>query len=1368
MNDFEKIYTVIKTQYSCGVPYYNYGVCLYDELSQNYIQEGKLDLLKSVDYSNVPLNDIPVACNQPINTIITCSPPVLEINKPEPGFRLKFQNSAYLNDTLLLKSPSDYKETLFIMENTGANTCLKSVFLGQYISYDSSNNITWANSCSDTNNIVYESNKLKFIYSNLCINPKRYYASIPNNENLTLSSCSLNISVEKETPDMPLVIISDIISLSSISSISSIYISQNTIPTTMGNVIPTKYNVVVPSTLPTSVRTKVKISNVSALLLVMYYYQIINMEISTVYITKDKGKTWNVLPISYDNDRSITDISMSQDGKYILIIENNFFYYSSDFGNTFTSKLIDRIYSSGYLLNWSSDKKVTMSLDGRVQIAFINQMSVRIDNSNTLISLIQVSYDYGKTFIKSIFNYPFSDLILSKNGDILMVTIFDKNTLENTNIYLNNNSSYIFKIKTFDSRQEFQISNDSKNIYVLLENSIYYSNDYGITWKTNNLTSLFTKLYSLGITIKRSSKNLCISLSGKYVFILLSGLIGYSKDYGENFELFLIEDNTLNNTLIDWQGIDILPDGSQLILSDRENVYFLNTNESPDVLSINKQKIIFPSNEFKYLYNTNITYNRVLKSGREIFIIDDDRVSLYYGNIIVNLSNVPTTISSICITDKGIFYTIFNKIFDQNNKEVFSTSSNFVHITSNKQGNLFLALSTLIHISRDGFIWNTINLQSRKWVMGCISSEFNMFNAHTLSCIEEYGNVFVSRDSGLRWTANKEQNSYFWNSISMSNDGMIQIATCRENLPVVSYDYGLTFNSIKFDYNLKDLSGKYIRDFVDCSVSEDGIDFIAVCKNGQIIYSNKNTDWKIYGQYNYNRTELDLSDNYYIVNNTLYNSQFDFLTFRLFSTLTYIQPPAFLSPVTNNVLNSFESYSTSSSYNFILPYNNFKLPYNYTGKSNTYDAENKININAEYIEFVFPPGMMFKIDKFIINSGMIKGVITNKFNNIKNLRIMGSNDNVNYYEILNVTDNSTPFDLKKLVFVTRSNKYYNQFRIVLDGVINIGRLSYLSGISFEGVMNVSCANENIVSNDWKKVSFKSGNILLARDKLYIGTKQNMIFSNFRFMTLSNIVYSTNTTLTSDIFCENLTINSNVTLSTNGFRIFCTSKLINNGLIENNGIDGSKGLGGAINDNLQRTLGMGGNGGNGSTVIGVRALNGGSRQFCIVNSFGGNGGSRTSLGGTGGVCVVIQNQNALYNSLNAIAGKDASGNIIQGGAGGGGGEKGTTTNNGGGGGGGGGVIMICAYEIINNGFISANGGRGESFSTYSSSLLTGASGGGGGGGGTVIVVTSSFTNLTRILLNGGNSGTREFNTTSTTLSGGNGSRGNPGRIILVRV
>jgi len=99
MNDFEKIYTVLKTKYLCGNPYYEYGNCYYNNIIENYIQEGTLNLTKSVGYDNIKEQDIPLGCSQPVNIIITCSPPIQEIVKPPPGFRLNFQD--YIQMTII-------------------------------------------------------------------------------------------------------------------------------------------------------------------------------------------------------------------------------------------------------------------------------------------------------------------------------------------------------------------------------------------------------------------------------------------------------------------------------------------------------------------------------------------------------------------------------------------------------------------------------------------------------------------------------------------------------------------------------------------------------------------------------------------------------------------------------------------------------------------------------------------------------------------------------------------------------------------------------------------------------------------------------------------------------------------------------------------------------------------------------------------------------------------------------------------------------------------------------------------------------------------------------------------------------------------
>jgi hypothetical protein len=338
---------------------------------------------------------------------------------------------------------------------------------------------------------------------------------------------------------------------------------------------------------------------------------------------------------------------------------------------------------------------------------------------------------------------------------------------------------------------------------------------------------------------------------------------------------------------------------------------------------------------------------------------------------------------------------------------------------------------------------------------------------------------------------------------------------------------------------------------------------------------------------------------------------------------------------------------------------------------------------------------------------------------------------------------------------------------VLDGVITPGSQSSLSGIVFEGESKLFTSIDNTVSN-WKNVSLKDNNLLFVKDKVFIGSMENRIYTEFRSLNLTDVIISSNTTLTSDIFCRNLTVNSGITLNTNGFRIFCTLRLTNNGIISNSGVNGGFKL-----SNLIRPLGMGGNGGDGSLTTGVRSQAGVSNLNCVCDANGGSGGQLSGLNGSGGICNIIpQNYNILFNPLNAIVGKDNSGNIIQGGGGGGGGEKGGTgSSKGGSGGSGGGVIMICAKEILTEkGFISSIGGRGESLPSFTSSTARGSSGGGGGGGGVIILVTSSLTNISkgRLQVFGGNLGTGQINSANSTLSGRGGNQGNPGRIIIVRV
>ena len=268
------------------------------------------------------------------------------------------------------------------------------------------------------------------------------------------------------------------------------------------------------------------------------------------------------------------------------------------------------------------------------------------------------------------------------------------------------------------------------------------------------------------------------------------------------------------------------------------------------------------------------------------------------------------------------------------------------------------------------------------------------------------------------------------------------------------------------------------------------------------------------------------------------------------------------------------------------------------------------------------------------------------------------------------------------------------------------------------------------------------------------------------------------TLSRDIFCTNLTINSGVTIKSNNFAIFCAGTLTVNGTIQNNGTaagsipasgaggnaSGSSGgsagstvvTGGSASGHYARlaTTGLGGNaGGAGATGNGSQGTAGGNggtpsrAPFAstapttgsagAAGGAGGNGGTGTgaaarSGGSAGGAPTVAVFPGQVPS--NAIAGVffnngttvSAYGfqNGSNGSAPGGGGGGGDGTNAGGGGGGSGaeggpaGIVGIFAKSIVvgASGAIQCNGGAGGNGGNGASPTAGNAGGGGGGGGG----------------------------------------------------
>jgi hypothetical protein len=208
--------------------------------------------------------------------------------------------------------------------------------------------------------------------------------------------------------------------------------------------------------------------------------------------------------------------------------------------------------------------------------------------------------------------------------------------------------------------------------------------------------------------------------------------------------------------------------------------------------------------------------------------------------------------------------------------------------------------------------------------------------------------------------------------------------------------------------------------------------------------------------------------------------------------------------------------------------------------------------------------------------------------------------------------------------------------------------------------------------------------------------------------------SQNTTLTRDMYYENLTIDPGITLDTNGFRVFVAGTL-------------TLGNGASIEDNGAASTGAGPGAGASAGTLGAGVSGGysGVTPNTEQNSLGGAGGCAESIsnpltcGYPGGqVAAPLLDEggsNVFRSAVQAITGytPGSAGALVTGGGGGSGSCSAGGCTVGYGGGGGGVVVVAAANVVLTSGSatISANGGNA-------------LPDGGGGGGGVVVVVTTS--------------------------------------------
>jgi hypothetical protein len=302
----------------------------------------------------------------------------------------------------------------------------------------------------------------------------------------------------------------------------------------------------------------------------------------------------------------------------------------------------------------------------------------------------------------------------------------------------------------------------------------------------------------------------------------------------------------------------------------------------------------------------------------------------------------------------------------------------------------------------------------------------------------------------------------------------------------------------------------------------------------------------------------------------------------------------------------------------------------------------------------------------------------------------------------------------------------------------------------------------------------------------------------------DVTISANTSLSRDMYYNNLTINSGFTLNPNGYKIFVKNILT----IQATAILGRMGNVGGVGGNGSTVGGTGGTaaaalaagtlagtvaaaaGGDGVANDGAGSAGGTgtntTESFGAAGVSGGGGGNGNgggpSAGGAGGTVTAAVSgprnlaeasimRNSQSGSFNQIKSSASSG-----GGGGGGGRGGGPDGGGGGGGGGGpgGMVFVAARTIINDGSMTANGGVGGNGGNGRVTGLNvgGGGGGGGGSGGVLVYIYQSKSGSGVYTANGGVGGTGGTGRDNTgaidpTRAGVNGTTGNAGVVVAIQ-
>jgi hypothetical protein len=891
-NDFEKVYQVIKSSYNCGVkPNYIYEACYYDSLVQNYIQKGVADVSSLSGYSNVSLQDLPLACN--ISSVVynNCSPPTnmltttTEVTQTTGGFRLNFRG-LYLypninNTELIIKKANEpdfeINKATFIIKN---NYYYLNVSTGLYIS-------------PKISKPYIITNQIMFI-------PDKYYIQIPHTveiyDEYDLIKYSFNVSVK-------------------IDGKVTYYNTQFTMNKVTDKKVyefTSNYNISFPT----------------------------NLELFIDYNTNNV----NNYSINFQNNEKISKIIINNDKINIydaLLINNNRYYTNTNGLNKFlftSSNLIDKKIlltqemtdeNKAEFLNFD---KFSYYLYYKTRILQFKNYAILYDVNSYSLTLTTTLYNgsifylenvieplniYGSVSpIKTFDNSSYDSIFSKDNSKIILF-------MKNSNIfYLSTNGGYNFSQYSFPNNISKVLLSDYGNLIVsyrfdtiflcLTSNptsfsSFFITNDsikYVCMSFTANLIYIFTSNISLMCIVDTRKINLIRNLNsyvsdistfqtnniGNKLILTQLNKIFISEDYGMNFSIIDLCSKYKFFNLIASTSIFSIDDCNFGLNQVRTiNAKFINSvlylKVYPGFFYYKKSKIDIDKNDFdnkfsntfsKYVfyvekYIDKITVNIIfLKDNRTMQISDipyNDNINfninlegsfilIVSGNILYKINtNLPNNLLDNNIyLNYGLTYPSYyfntsitsnqgvKQIIDANNYLLYSNS---IILKTIRNSNFILSITSYSILKNNTSIYTN---------SGSIRDIACSNNGQYILAAVYNGKLLVSSDSGTSFTEYNEAGKLtgstisasitnitrYWISVACSFSGKYMSACAYNGNIFISTNNGVLFTSSPQNY-----SKKWIQIVMSKSSDDtkDGIIQLACAEDGLFISYDRGSNW---------------------------------------------------------------------------------------------------------------------------------------------------------------------------------------------------------------------------------------------------------------------------------------------------------------------------------------------------------------------------------------------------------------------------------------------------------------------------------------------------------------------------------------------